>query len=288
MLRIGIIGAENSHCTNIATLCNVSKKVPGARVTHVWGEKPAFARDAAAKAQIPTIVKDWRDLLGQVDGVMIDHRHPLPHYETTRFYLQHGVPCFTDKPFTYRTAHAQALLKLAQQKKTALTSFSVIPMQKNFADFKRACRNLGTLTHLTTAGPVDLKSKWGGIFFYGIHQVDAVIELLGADVERVLVQRHGAHGVASMHYRNGPSVTLNLIRDYAQGFHWQAMGTAGQLAWKHVSDELPYLRGAQTFVKMFKTGVEPFDPQRLLAPVRVLEAMEKSLRLGKPVRLGKP
>ncbi len=287
MLRIGIIGAENSHCAAIASLCNVTKQVPGARVTHVWGEKPAFAKAAAEKAQIPTIVKDLRDLLGQVDGVMIDHRHPLPHFETTRFFLQHGVPCFTDKPFTYRTAHAKALLKLAQQKKTALTSFSIIPMQKNFAEFKRACRDLGPLTHLTTAGPVDLKSKYGGIFFYGIHQVDAVIELLGADVERVLVQRHGAHGVASMHYRNGPSVTLNLICGYKQGFHWQAMGADGQLAWKHVNDETVYLSGAKTFVKMFKTGVEPFAPERLLAPVRVLEAMEKSLQLGKPVRLGK-
>ena len=48
-----------------------------------------------------------------------------------------------------------------------------------------------------------------------------------------------------------------------------------------VSDANPYLTGIRRFCKMFKTGVEPLDHKRILAPVAVLEAMEKSVKTGK-------
>ena len=38
MIRIGIIGAENSHCAAVAGLINKRKQVPGCKVVAVWGE----------------------------------------------------------------------------------------------------------------------------------------------------------------------------------------------------------------------------------------------------------
>lgn len=53
MLRLGIIGAENSHAAAIAKLLNVEQGVPGITVTHLWGETRAFAKAAAEAGQIP-------------------------------------------------------------------------------------------------------------------------------------------------------------------------------------------------------------------------------------------
>ena len=50
MIRIGIIGAENSHTGAIAKTINIDKKVKGAKVVAVWGETRAFAKAAAEKA----------------------------------------------------------------------------------------------------------------------------------------------------------------------------------------------------------------------------------------------
>lgn len=286
MLKVGIIGAENSHCAAIAKICNVTKKV-NARVVSVWGETAKFAKAAAEAGQIPNIVKDWRDMLGQVDGVMMDHRHALPHYEVAKFYLSNGVPCFVDKPFTFKLSHAKELCAIAAKQKVALTSYSVIPLQQNFADFKKACKGLGRIAALNTTGPVDLKSKYGGIFFYGIHQVDAIIELLGINVEKVHVARHGADGIATLFYKDGPVVTMNCLKTGCHKFQWQAVGEKEILNWPHVGDESPYLSGAQAFVRMFRTGKEPYSHERMQAPVAVLEAMAKSLKSGKPVRVAK-
>jgi len=286
MFKLGIVGAENSHCAAIATICNVEKKV-AARTVCVWGETKKYAEAAAEKGNIPTIVKDWREMLGQVDGIMIDHRHPLPHYEVAKFFLENKVPVFVDKPMTYRLKHAKELIEISKKKRTAVTTFSIIPMQKNYQQFCKEAKKLGPLTHLTTWGPVDLKTKYGGIFFYGIHQVDAVIELFGTDVQKVNVTQQGEHGVATMQYRNGPIATINLIKNYTGGFHWTATGQNASLNWQHQGDPSPYLTGTKTFLKMFKTGKMPFDKTRMLAPVAVLEAMEKSLKQRKPINVAK-
>ncbi|HIG17134.1 MAG TPA: hypothetical protein EYQ31_07495 [Candidatus Handelsmanbacteria bacterium] len=75
MLRIGMVGAENSHTAAIAKVLNIDEKIRGVRATHVWGETAAFAKAAAEKGQIPTIVRKPEEMMGEVDAIVVDHRH---------------------------------------------------------------------------------------------------------------------------------------------------------------------------------------------------------------------
>ena len=282
MLKIGIIGAKNSHCANIARICNVQKLVP-ARVVAVWGETKLLAQTVAKAAQIPTIAQDWRDMAGLVDGVIIDHRHAKFHVAPARFFLERGVPCFVDKPFTFTFREGKSLCALARRTKTPLTSFSVIPLEPSFQHFKKLCRKAGRLANVNFSGPADLQDKDGGVFFYGIHQVDAMVELLGGDVDLVRVLSHGNGGVAMITYKDGPIVTLNLLNNGFGEFHWSAVGETKVVSCLHNYDSARYLRGARLFTTMFRTGREPFPHERFLAPIAILEAINKSWKLGKPV-----
>jgi len=285
MLRVGIVGAENSHCAAIARLLNVERKLP-ARVVAVWGEAPRFARAAAEAGRIPRVVRDWRDMLGEVDGVMIDHRHPRHHAEVAAFFLRNRVPCFVDKPFTFTLAEARRLCALARRNRVPLTSYSIVPLQRKFLAFKRAARKIGPLASVTSTGPVDLKSRYGGVFFYGVHQVEAILDLLGTDVRDVSVRRYGSGGVAVLTFRHGAMAAMNCINNGNPTFHWSAVGERKVLDCALEFDSNPYLAGAKTFVRMFRTGREPYDHRRLLAPVAVLEAMARSIqRRGQVVRV---
>ena len=286
MLKIGIVGAENSHAAAIAKLCNVGKKVDAA-VTMLWGETEEFARKAAAEGQIPTIVADWKEMAGKVDGIMIDHRHAKYHAEVATYFVKKGIPCFVDKPFTFTLAEGKKLAALARRKKVPITSFSTVPLQQNFHDFKKAAQELGPLTSLATMGPADIKSPYGGIFFYGIHQVDTVIETLGPAVQTAQVLRHGASAIAFLTYKDGPMVVVHCHQPGRHGFRWMAAGEKEALDWKHQNDADPYLTGLHLFVGMFMTREEPIPHPRMLAPVAVLEAMAKSLKTGKAVRVAK-
>ena len=45
-MKIGIIGAENSHTRGFGKMFNIDKQFPGMEVKYVWGETEAFAKDA--------------------------------------------------------------------------------------------------------------------------------------------------------------------------------------------------------------------------------------------------
>ena len=284
MLQMGIIGAENSHCVEMAKLLNVQQAV-ACRVASVWGEKPRFAEAAATTGRIPKIVKDWREMLGAVDGVMITHRHPKPHYEVAKFFIENGVPCFVDKPFTFTLKEGRALCRLARKRAVPITSFSILVLQKTFRDFRKALKKVGRVDFLTSAGPAELKSRYGGIFFYGIHQVDPVIEMLGGQVDTAHLRAHGKGGVATLTYKHGPLVTIHCVNNGLWQFHTTATGDKGILDWTFEMDASPYIAGARVFTRMFQTGKEPFAHQRMLTPIAVLEALAKSLKSRRPVKV---
>jgi predicted dehydrogenase len=287
VLKLGIIGAENSHSYAIAKICNIDKQVP-VEVTMIWGETPEFAKAAAEKGAIPTIVNDWKEMLGKVDGIMIDHRHAEGHFEPAKFFVGKGVPTFVDKPFTFTLAQGKKLLDLAARKKAAITTFSAIPIQPAFQAFKQKLADAGQVTSINSTGPVDLKSVYGGVFFYGIHQVDAVVELMGEDVRKVTLVKHGDNGVATLFYDGGRFATINCIKEKFGGFHWQAATEKGILLHPDIREASPYLPSAKLIHELLAKKTTPFSRRRMLASVAILEALQKSLDAkGKPVNVAK-
>ena len=87
-IRIGIIGAENSHTVGFGKMFNIDKKFPGVEVTHLWGETDGFAPKAADVGKIPTIVKDQKGMLGQIDALSVDHRHAKYHLESATPFIK--------------------------------------------------------------------------------------------------------------------------------------------------------------------------------------------------------
>ena len=286
MLTIGIVGAENSHTAAIAKVLNVEKRVRGVRVTHVWGETAQYAQAAAAAGQIPHIVRTPEALIGQVDAAVVDQRHGKEHLPAARPLLEAKIPLFIDKPFCYRRAEGQRFLARAEALGVPVCSFSTLPKQAAYQDFAQKTRRLGPIQAVVSTGPCDIKSKWGGVFFYGIHQVDMVLRLLGADVRWAEVQRGaGANHTATLAYRNGCVATLNLVGGVAPGFHLSAIGEQGRIDAPIAFDESQYLSGIRDFCAMFRTGKTNETAQTMLGPVAVLEALEKSLAKKSRVRV---
>ena len=278
MLNIGIVGAENSHTAAIAKVLNVEKKVPGVRVTHVWGETATFARVAAAAGQIPHIVKKPEELIGAVDAAAVDHRHGKFHLPAARPLLEAGMPLFIDKPFCYRKAEGKRFLARAEELGVPVCSFSVVPMQSAFAVLKKQVRQLGQVYNVVSTGRCDIRSRWGGIFFYGIHQVDMVMRVAGYDISHVQVAKgRFKNHVATLAYKDGRIATMNLIGEGDAPFHLSVIGAKGRIDQSISYDESIYLPGIRAFVRMFRTGRTAETVETMLGPVAVLEALGKSI-----------
>jgi predicted dehydrogenase len=275
-LRIGIIGAENSHTIGFGRMFNTDKKFPAAEVKYVWGETDEFARNAAEKGNIPNIVKDPREMLGKIDALIVDHRHAKYHLEAATPFIKEGIPTFVDKPFCYRAAEGEEFLELARKHGTPVTSYSSIAHSASTFDIKEQVASMEKIKQVVRTGPVEMDSKYGGIFFYGVHIVQPLMYMFGEDIERVRVTRNGQTGSANLVYKNGLFVTL-ILKNIARGWETFVETEDGLIELKSRVEESDPALCYTAMVDMFRTGREPRTHESILNCVRVLEALERSV-----------
>lgn len=274
-LKIGIIGAENSHTIGFGKLFNIDKKFSGVELKYVWGETEEFARDASEKGQISNIVKDPSEMLGKIDALIVDHRHPKFHLKAAEPFVKSGIPTFIDKPFCYRTDEGKAFLEMAEKLKTPVTSFSSIAQTDGTLDMKKQIDEMGEISHIIMSGPADLDSPYGGIFFYGVHLVEPMIYMFGDDVRKVRITRSGKNATASLIYADDRIATL-IFRHLSYGWKTFVETQEGTLELKSGVQESDPPRNDADMVEMFRTGKEPRSHASILKGIAILEALERS------------
>lgn len=274
--KIGIIGAENSHTAGFGKLFNVEKAFPGMEVKYVWGETQAFAEKAMQDGKIPNRVDDPKDMLGKIDGLIVDHRHAKYHLEPAIPFIEAGVPTFIDKPFCYRAKEGKAFLELAKKHGTPVTSFSSIANSYDTFDIKEQLKTIGAINQVTRYGPVTLDSEYGGIFFYGVHTVQPLLYLFGDTAERVRVHKNGENSTASLIFENGMMASLIFT---TKNYGWQTFVETekGVVELKSRLEEKTPGKNYVDMVHMFKTGETSRSHESIIHCVAVLEALDKSV-----------
>ncbi|MBW7995494.1 MAG: hypothetical protein FVQ81_02760 [Candidatus Glassbacteria bacterium] len=275
-VRVGIIGAENSHTIGIGRTFNERKMFPGVEVVAVWGETDEFARNAAEKGRIPKIVKHQSELMGQIDALIIDHRHAKYHVASAIPFVEAGIPTFVDKPFCYRAKNGLKLIEIAESKGTPITSMSSAAVNPVMDDMvaQVAALDPDDIRSVVITGPSSITSKYGGIFFYGIHTVERLFRFFGDDVEAVRATRNRGRFTFQFKYTGG------LIATYVPVSGWDLyVGLSKGL--QQIKPRFEVENGTDymysKMIRMFQTGEEPRSHESLIPPIAALEAMERSV-----------
>ena len=292
-LRLGIVGSDNSHAEAFSKIANGLQpefQIPGVRVTHIWGTDPARTQEVAEGGKIEHIAAKREDLIGQVDGVICVHRHGGLHLEDALPFLKAGIPAFVDKPLATSVADATALLDAAEAAKVGFTSFSTLRYAQGTVQFLDGLRaNAGELVTGSSTGPADPGSEYGGLFFYGIHALELMHATWGYGIERVRATQHRGIVSAACAFATGPLVTLQLLNNGGKGlgvggFHLHTVGKQSIDKYS-VDSGSSYYDGMQVFVKAMRTGEWPLTRAQLLEPVKVLAAIEESLKTEKEITI---
>jgi len=275
-IKIGIIGAENSHTRGFGKLFNIDKAFPGVQVEYVWGETEAFAKDAMERGGIPNMVKDPKEMLGKIDALIVDHRHAKYHLEAARPFVKAGIPTFIDKPFCYRLEEGKAFLAMAREVGTPVTSYSSIAHSEATFDMKEQLKEMGTINQLIRSGRTDLNSKYGGVFFYGVHIIEPLLYLFDEDIVKVRINQNGQNSGASLIFQNGMLASIVFT---TKKYGWQTFVETdeGIVELKSRVEETKPAKNYADMVHMFQTGEEPRSHESILKGVAVLKALERSV-----------
>lgn len=286
MIRIGIVGSDSSHAITFSRLANIDQVIgERARITSIWGSDDARTAEVARAGKIPTIVDSLHHLVDQVDAAIVVDRHGDLHAEHTLPLLLEGKPVFVDKPFAIDLADCRRMLNAAKRSHAAITSFSSLSVAPD-TEAMRSQRP-GTIRLGQFAGPADIGSENGGLFFYGTHLVEIALSLLGAKVVGLQATRAGDTVVANLVWENDAIGVLGYSRDAEYHFHTSLFGADGMLNGEIQVDDDGYAESLKIMVEMFETGKDPLTSRRLLLPIVIVDAIMKSLdRDGEWIEVG--
>ena len=288
MIRLGIVGSDNSHALAFSELCNVRSAddplaIPGAAVVAICGDDASRTREVAEKGLISRVVATPEEMIGEVDAALVVHRHGGRHLASARPFLERGIPVFVDKPLAADVAEAEEIVGLARRNGAPLTSFTTLRWSPSFREFAGSLSACGEVVAASAAGPGDPDSPYGGLFFYGIHSVELMLAAFGSGVRRVRTSQLGKQCLAAVEYED-KLVCLQLFSGAASTWHLAAFGRDGHRS-VDVDARDCYYFGLRAVLDMVESRRPPLSDQELLEPVSVLASIERSRASGDAVDL---
>ena len=150
LVRVGVITGPGGHCGGIwGEMMNPtanSIRTTGMIITHVWSIRPEFAREMAGKFQDLKAVEDPRDMIGQIDGFILDDVTAISHYPLlARPFLEAGIPTMVNRPFATSMAKGREMVELAEKHAAALLTFSTWEFSESIGDLRAKANELSAI-----------------------------------------------------------------------------------------------------------------------------------------------
>ena len=281
MLRVGIVGSDNSHALAYASLLNV-EKVAGedVRAVAIWGQEAERTREVAEKGKIETIVATPEEMIGLVDAVFVEDRHGGLHAEHALPFLERGLPVFVDKPIAISLEDVGRIIAAANASGSFLTSFSSLRITETTDALAAQAANIGKIRAAQFAGPCDFASIYGGPYFYATHVVEIALRLVGEDVSSVSAVRSGETVAVNVIWGNGALGTFTYLGDAQYHFHATLFGTDGMVSSEILANHDGYRIALHQVLAGIKSGIRPYSDEQLVRPVAIVHALEQSLANG--------
>lgn len=281
MLKIGIVGSDNSHAIAYSKLANVTK-IAGdkCRVVAIWGQEEARTQEVAQEGQIETIVNKPEDLIDLIDAVIVVDRHGGLHLEHALPFLERGMPVYVDKPFAISLEDCRQMLDVAERSGSLISSFSPLRVAPATTALKESLDKIGDVKVAHFAGPCDFESQYAGPFFYATHVAEIAIKLFDDEVKSLKVMQSGKNVAVQLIWKSGILTSFSYLSDAAYVFHASLFGTEGMVSNEIIGGYSSYAEVLKAFILMIETQARPLTNDQLLHPIAIVHGIQKSLANG--------
>jgi len=209
-MRIGILGCDSSHTEEYTRIFSSR----GVAVNVYWDPDPEVARDKQKIFGVGEVVTDLKDAISNVDLIMVEGRYGDSHFSPAKEALLEGKRVYIDKPATINATEAQELAKLADERRTVLSSFSPFVLDSSYQDFFRAHHGSSTFVISSPAFCRTIyHEKARDISFYSSHATDLLAHLIRGFPAEVKVTPNEEGLWVDVFYESGRRGVINLIDD---------------------------------------------------------------------------
>jgi hypothetical protein len=288
MIKLGILDFDTSHCVEFTRRLNQIGKDPE---QFVEGAKVVIGCPGESKLSPERVegftrqMKDFgvrlvdkpEEMIGKVDGMLIEAVDGTVHYERAKPFLEAGIPCYVDKPYTCSVDDAKKIADLAARKKLPVFSSSSLRYAPEVVDFVADAKR-GKLVGCVVYAPASLSpipERNAGLFHYGIHGVEMLYTLMGPGCKRVTCTHDKGVDVVTGQWGDGRAATLRGIRAGAADYGFVGFSEKAVQPVK-VGTKFIYRELLKKIVETFKTGKSPLDVAETIEIVAFIEAANRS------------
>ena len=291
MIKLGIVDFDTSHAVEFTKRLNhvdvpEEQWVEGARVVMGWPGESAIApaevireRTEILRKYGVEIVDDPREMIGKVDGVLIEAVDGSVHLERARPFLEAGVPTFVDKPFACSLKDAIEMAELARKRGVPIFSSSSLRYALEVVEVKEKADEFGEVLGAHAWSPAPTHPRNPGLFHYGIHGVETLYALMGPGCESLRCTYTEDAEVVVGRWRDGRIGTMRGTRKgpHAYGF---TVWCEKKVHSASINTAYIYRELLKRVVKMFRTGKAPLEIEETLEIVAFIEAALRSAQKG--------
>lgn len=306
VLRVGMIGLDTSHVTAFTSILNDASNrdhLPGLQVVAAFkGGSPDVEASATRVDKFTAELRDkWKieivdsleALAGKVDVVMLESVDARPHLAQARPVIAAKKPLFIDKPMAASTKDGAEIVRLAKAAGVPVFSASSRRYVEDVQLLKHDPK-IGAVLGGATYGPATIEPHHPDLFWYGVHAVETLYELMGPGCVSVSRTHTQGTDVVVGTWADGRIGTVRGVRSGKYGTYGHTV--FGEKDVVSATSEMPLPGGARRragyygllkrVVEFFHTGVPPVTPEETLETLAFMEAADLSkARNGAAVKL---
>jgi hypothetical protein len=289
MIKLGVIDFDTSHVVEFTKRLNHKgiardEWVNGAEVvigcpgaSEIMPERiNGYTREM--KQLGVKLVDRPEDMIGQVDGMLIESQEGGAHWKRAQPFLEAGLPCYIDKPFTCSVADAHKLVELADKKKVPIFSASSLRYAPDLVKFVADPAH-GGIYGCLAYGPAPLFDKDPrlnpGLYHYGIHAVEILYTLMGPGCQRVTCTHEKDVDVVTGQWKDGRLASVRGIRKGKSDYGALAFTDKGVQP-VPISTAYIYRELLKKIVELFETKKAPLDVAVTVEIIALIEAANRS------------
>lgn len=285
--RVGIIGLDTSHSVAFTKTFNAENAAPEYGGYKVVAAYPKGSNDIESSVKrIPgyiedvkklgvTIVDSIKDLLREVDVVLLETNDGRLHLEQAIPVFKAGKTVFIDKPIAASLSDAIAIFNEAKRYKIPVFSASSLRYAPTVQAIAKG--KAGNILGADVFSPAHLEKTHMDFSWYGIHGVEMLYTLMGT----------GCKSVSRTHTEDA-DVVVGLWNDNRigtfRGIRYKKSGYGGQVYGDASIEPLDGAGGYNPLlvevVKFFQTNQAPVKPEETLEIFAFMEAADESKRQG--------
>jgi hypothetical protein len=285
--RIGIIGLDTSHCIEFTKVLNNPDAGPEFAAYKVVSAYPKGSNDIESSVtRIPgyteeikkygvTIAGSIKELLDNVDKVLLETNDGRLHLEQALAVFKAGKPVFIDKPMAASLKDVITIFEAAKQFNVPVFSSSSLRYIPGAAQIRQG--DYGKVFGADVYSPAHLEKTHPDLFWYGIHGVEILYTIMATGCKSVIRVTTPDTDIVVGTWED------QRIGNF-RGLRSGKLDSGGTVYTENnivtLSPYPGYAPLLQQIIHFFETGESPVDPKETLEIYAFMEAADESKRKG--------